>query len=273
MTYETLETSHQSGEPIELHTFARENVVIARYTSADTEQMVGGETYLVHPGGHARSAISVTGEKGRDILKITVAQDHPIAQLIVLRPRAGVLSYTMQRFHRADASDLIVQYAGRIVSARRGKTGERILVVEPYSAMQRRMGLSRIVQPACGHVLYGPLCRLKMEDWEHSTTVVSVAGRDLEVASTHQDWPYTGGIVAYTDGDGITDYAYVEKAVGAVFTLDLPLYGVGPSDAVMIYPGCDWTMATCHGVFSNAPNYGGRLHVPKLNPHTQSVFS
>jgi hypothetical protein len=71
---------------------------------------------------------------------------------------------------------------------------------------------------------------------------------------------------------GITDYAYIEEADGTALTLDLPLYGAEASEAVTLYPGCDWTMATCDAVFSNSVNFGGRLHLPDLNPVTQSAF-
>ena len=83
--------------------------------------------------------------------------------------------------------------------------------------------------------------------------------------------PYAGGVVAFTEG-GITDYAYIEEADGTTLTLDLPLYGAEASETVTIYPGCDWTMSTCDTVFSNSVNFGGRLHLPDLNPVTQSAF-
>lgn len=271
MSYSTLETSIQDGAPIELHTFARNSVVVGRYTSADTDVTIDGEIYISQPGGHDRSAISLSGEKGRDVLKITVARNHPVAEMIALRPRSGVVSYTLRRYHRADTSDLITVYAGRVMSARRGKTGERILMVEPIDHMQQRMGLSRVVQTACGHVLYGPLCRLKMDDWEHTTTVSAINGREITVASS-RPLPYTGGIVVF-ESDGIEDYAYIENANGLALTLDLPLYQLAVNDTVKIYSGCDWTMDTCHNVYNNSENYGGRLHIPDLNPVSQSAFS
>lgn len=273
MTYEALEESHQSGEPVELYTFTRGSEIIARYTSGDVAVTVDSNTYSPWPGGMKRSEISLSGEDGRAALKITVARDHPIAQLIHLRPRTGVIGCTVHRYHRSDDTALIPIYAGRVLSARRARTGERTLIVEPRSISQNRIGLHRVCQPGCNHELYGPLCRLSMDDWDHATTIVSISGTALEVADVASGMPYTGGIVAYTDADGITDYAYIEEADGTTLTLDLAIYGAAATEAVTLYPGCDWTMSTCDTVFSNSENYGGRLHVPSLNPVTQDAFA
>lgn len=271
MTYATDEISIETGAPVELYTFTRGGVVIGRYTSGEADVTVDGDTYSTYPGGLARGEISISGERGRAALRITVARDHPVASLIHLRPRTGVIGCTVSRYHRGDDTDVIVIYAGRVLSARRGRSGERILVVEPRSVSQQRIGLHRVCQPGCNWQLYGPHCRLDMGDWGHATTIVSVSGTALEVADVESGMPYAGGIVAFTEG-GITDYAYIEEADGTALTLDLPLYGAEASEAVTLYPGCDWTMATCDAVFSNSVNFGGRLHLPDLNPVTQSAF-
>lgn len=273
MSYEAEEISVQDGAPVEVYTFTRGGIGIGWFTSAESEVWVGSELYQTWPGGLARNDIELSGDEGRSNLQITVAADFPVADLIHLRPRTGVIGVTVRRFHRGDASDIKPIWAGRVLSARRGKTGERVLVCEPRSVTQARIGLHRICQPGCNLQLYGPQCRLTMSDWGHETTVASISGVTLTVDSIDSGAPYAGGIVGFTDSDGITDYAFIEEASGNTFTLDLALYGLAVSDTVTIYPGCDWTMATCHGVFNNAVNYGGRLNVPERNPVTQSAFS
>jgi uncharacterized phage protein (TIGR02218 family) len=247
-------------------------VVIGRYTSGEADVTVDGNTYSTYPGGLARGEISISGERGRAALRITVARDHPVASLIHLRPRTGVIGCTVQRYHRGGRlrRDHDRRGAGAECAPGEG-AGERILVVEPRSVSQQRIGLHRVCQPGCNWQLYGSHCRLDMGDWGHATTIVSVSGTALEVADVESGMPYAGGIVAFTEG-GITDYAYIEEADGTALTLDLPLYGAEASEAVTLYPGCDWTMATCDAVFSNSVNFGGRLHLPDLNPVTQSAF-
>lgn len=273
MTYATDEISIEAGAPVELYTFTRGGVVIGRYTSGEADVTVDGDTYSTYPGGLARGEISISGERGRAALRITVARDHPVASLIHLRPRTGVIGCTVQRYHRADASDVITIDVGRVLSARRTRVGTREIVVEPLSVSQRRIGLHRVCQPSCTWELYGFGCRLELDDWAHTTTIASISGNVLAVASVHSGWPYVGGIVAFAEG-GIADYAFIEAVAddGKTFTLDLPLYGAEVGEPVTIYPGCDWTMQTCNEVFGNSDNYGGRLNVPNLNPVTSNAF-
>jgi hypothetical protein len=135
VTYETDELSIQYGAPVELYTFTRGGVVIGRYTSGEADVTVDGDTYSTYPGGLARGEISISGERGRAALRITVARDHPVASLIHLRPRTGVIGCTVSRYHRGDDTDVIVIYAGRVLSARRRtRVGTREIVVEPRSS-------------------------------------------------------------------------------------------------------------------------------------------
>lgn len=271
MTYATDEISIEAGAPVELYTFTRGGVVIGRYTSGEADVTVDGDTYSTYPGGLARGEISISGERGRAALRITVARDHPVASLIHLRPRTGVIGCTIQRFHRGDATDVITIYVGRVLSARRTRSGTREIVVEPLSISQKRIGLHRVCQPACTWELYGFGCRLNIDDWKHETTIAGVSGNTMTVASVHSGWPYVGGIVAFTE-NGITDHAFIEAVDDKTFTLDLPLYGAETGEPVTIYPGCDWTMTTCDEVYDNALNYGGRRNVPNLNPVTSNAF-
>lgn len=274
MTYATDEESIQSGAPIELYTFTRNDVVIGRYTSAEKSVVVGGETYSTWPGGIKRDKIEVTTETGRSALRLTVARDFPIAELVHLRPRTGIIGVTMQRYHRSDASNLIAYWpGGRVLTVKRERNGERTLICEPRSVSWNRNGLTRKCGRNCQHQLYGPRCRLSQSDWGYATTISAISGNVLTVAAVESGMPYAGGIVERTDEDGITDVAYIVEASSTALTLDLALYGAAVSDSVIIYPGCDWTMSTCHTVFNNALNYGGRLHIPEKNPVTESAFS
>ncbi len=273
MTYATDEESVQSGAPVEIYTFTRNGVAIGWYTSAEVEVMVGSELYSTWPGGIARSAIDIGGDEGRSNLSLTVASDFPISEMIHLRPRTGVIGITLQRYHRGDASSIVVMWTGRVLTAKRDRNGARVLVCEPRSVSYNRNGLTRKCGRNCQHTLYGPRCRLSQSDWGYATTISAINGTLLTVAAVEGGMPYASGIVERTDADGITDVAYIVEADGTSLTLDLALYGAAVSDAVIIYPGCDWTMTTCDTIFNNSENYGGRLHIPDKNPITESAFN
>lgn len=274
MTYATDEESVQSGAPVEIYTFTRNGVVIGRYTSAEVAVVVGGNTYSTWPGGIKRERIEITTETGRSAMRLAVAKDFPIAELVHLRPRTGIVGVTAQRYHRADATDVIAFWpGGRVLTVKRERNGERTLICDPVSVTWNRNGLTRKCGRNCQHVLYGPRCRLSQSDWGYATTISAISGNLLTVAALESGMPYAGGIVERTDDDGITDVAYIVEASGTTLTLDLPFYGAAVSDALLVYPGCDWTMSTCNTVFANSANYGGRLHIPEKNPVTESAFT
>ena len=58
MTYTTLETSAQSGRPVELYEFIN-GATAYRYTSADGDVVYGGNTYTAAP--IARGAVEEAG--------------------------------------------------------------------------------------------------------------------------------------------------------------------------------------------------------------------
>ena len=272
MSYEAEEISVQDGAPVEVYTFTRNDVGIGWYTSAESEVWVGSELYDTWPGGLARSRLDIGGDSGRTNLDITVARDFPIAEIVHLRPRTGVIGVTVRRFHRGDASDIATIWTGRVLTVKRDRSGGRVIVCEPRSVSYNRNGLTRKCARNCQHELYGPRCRLVQHEWGHEATISDITGNVMTVDILGSGLPYAGGIVEWTSG-GITDVAYILEVTGNALTLDLPIYGAAASDAVTIYPGCDWTMATCNGVFNNAVNYGGRLNIPTKNPVTDSAFS
>lgn len=274
MTYEAAETSLQSGEPVELYRFIRGAVIIGRFTSGDAPVTVAGETFQPWPGGIRRNNLEISGESGRAGMTLVVAPDFPIAALIRDHPRTGAVGCILLGMHRTDQQQTLRPlFSGRVMSARRDvRSGARVIKVEPLSVSQSRLGVHRVAQPNCNLELYGPLCRLNRDDWEHETTVTAISGRVVTVNSVHADWPYTGGILRRDDEDGVSDYAYIQQAADKVLTLDLLPFGLAVTDTVTIYPGCDWTMATCHNVFGNSANYGGRLNIPPKNPVTDSAF-
>ena len=68
MTYATIETSAQSGRPVELYDFSIGSAHY-RYTSSDGDVSYGGNTYAAVP--IARSAVEATNETARLALNIT----------------------------------------------------------------------------------------------------------------------------------------------------------------------------------------------------------
>ena len=120
MTYEADELSIQSGAPVELYTFTRRRrdwALHVRRGGCD-----GRRKHIQHlPRRSGARRDQHQRRARRAALRITVARDHPVAALIHLRPRTGVIGCTVSRYHRGDDTDVIVIYAGRVLVRGAGK--------------------------------------------------------------------------------------------------------------------------------------------------------
>jgi uncharacterized phage protein (TIGR02218 family) len=271
MPFSDYDDSHQAGETIELYTFTRGAVVIARHTSADRRYTVGGFDFDPFPGGMKRGKIGLTVERSRNAMRIVVARSHTVATYMRQRPRTGVIGVSVQAFQRSDPSDVMPIFAGRVLNSKRAGLDHRELLCESRAVSMERTGLRSLCQPNCPHVLYGTKCRLDPAPWTTATTIAGISGRTLTVDDFDAATDYGGGYAKYTDDAGIIEYAFILRGVGAVLTLDLPFYGAAVSDAVEITAGCDHTIATC-AIKDNDENYGGRKDLPTKNPFLSNVF-
>jgi uncharacterized phage protein (TIGR02218 family) len=260
MSYDASEQSVQDGAPVELYTFAR-NSFEWLYTSAEADVAVGSDVYTSAP--LHRSAIETTSEQARNNLTLQCARDFAIAELFRVAPPTDVISVTVKRFHRDDG-EVAVIWKGRVLNASwNGAQAE--LHCEPISTSLNRIGLQRLCQNSCPHVLYGPGCNVDKASFQTDTTVTAVDGVDLTVTALGA-YPYAGGFVEMTDGDGNLERRFIRSFSGLVLTLSRPFAAIAVTDAVSVYPGCDHTMATCDGTFSNILNYGGTPFIPRQNP-------
>ena len=92
MTYQSLEASVHSGQPVELYRFAL-GASVWRYTSARDTVTYNGEHYVAAP--IRRSEIEQTQEFGRAMLNLQAALDIGVVQSFIVTP----VSYTHLRAH------------------------------------------------------------------------------------------------------------------------------------------------------------------------------
>lgn len=270
MTYAAEEISVQGGAPVELYTFAHGSSVW-RYTSRESNYTddSGSPTETFTAAAISRTAIESTHEKARNAIRLTVPRNFAIAELFRVAPPSDVISVTVRRVHRGDAASPIVAWVGRVLNAT-FEGPKATLTCEPVTVSLQRTGLRRIYSLGCPHVLYGEGCNLDKASFAHATTVASVSGITLTVASVGA-YNYSGGFVEWTNGDGNVERRFIESHTAGspsstTLTLMSAFAGIAVSDAVTLYPGCDHSLATCDATFSNAVNYGGFPFIPKLNP-------
>jgi len=150
MTYDARELSMQSGEPIEMYHFIVGSTH-HRFTSAKSAITYDGNTY--QPALIKRGSIDFTTEKGRNNLKIQTVRDFAIAELFKVSPPSDVILLVVHRVHYGD-SDGAVIWSGRVLNCEwSGSTAS--INCEPVSSSLQRVGLRRMYQRQCPHVLYG----------------------------------------------------------------------------------------------------------------------
>ena len=261
MTYAAEEISVQSGAPVDLYEFAH-GLSEYRYTSSEADFTLGADTYTAI--ALERNAVEASQEKARNTLKLTMPRTAAVAELFRVAPPSDTVTITVRRVHRGDTASPVVVWMGRVLGC--AFEGARAtLNCEPITVSLARTGLRRVYTLSCPHVLYGAACGLAKASYDHATTVSSISGVTLTVASIGA-FSYAGGFVEWTNDDGNVERRFIKSHASTALTLMQAFAGIATSDAVTLYPGCDHTLTTCDTTFGNALNYGGFPGIPQKNP-------
>jgi len=261
MTYATIETSVQSGRPVELYEFISGSTYY-RYTSADGDVVYGGNTYTAAP--IARGAVEATSETARLALEITCDRSLGVLSLFSTLPPDQVVAVTLRRLHAGDG-EAIVLWMGRVLNVTWNNAAAEIHCESVYTSL-KRTGLRRLYQKGCTHVIYESGCNVARASFKSTKTVATVSGVTVTFSAIGvADNYFAGGYLEWVDG-GVTYRRAIRQQLGGTVTISFPLPGLAASDSVDLYPGCDHTLATCIAKFSNGLNYGGQPYYPDKNP-------
>lgn len=270
MTYDTVERSVQGGRPVELYTFARDTATW-RYTSADRDVTVSSQTYLSRP--ISRSDIESTSEKARLGIRVRAPRTLEVADLYRVSPPTQAVTLVLQQYHEGDGQVATI-WTGRILAVDfSGPAAE--ISLEPVYTSIRRIGLRRLYQRQCPHVLYGSSCKVARESFRSDGTVTAISGTSITVPAVSAlaaGW-FAGGYVEFIAEGGVAERRFILDSSGATIALASSAYGLSVGAEVKLYPGCDHSIATCASKFSNAANFGGFPFFPQKNPFNgQPVF-
>ena len=264
MTYDARELSMQSGEPIEMYQFTV-GATDYYFTSAKSAVTYGGNAYQPEP--IKRGSIDFTTEKGRNNLKLQTVRDFAIADLFRVSPPSDVILLIVHRVHYGETDGAVI-WSGRVLNCDWvGSTAS--LNCEPVSSSLQRIGLRRMYQRQCPHVLYGSACGVDKTDFDLSTTILSISGLTLSCVDADifgNDW-FSGGFIEFG-----TEKRFITNQVGKAITISAPIAGLEVGDAITAYAGCNHALTTCHFKFSNSDNYGGMPYIPTKNPFSGSLL-
>ncbi|WP_119352945.1 phage BR0599 family protein [Azohydromonas sediminis] len=262
MTLDARERSTQDGSPVELYEFRRGNTAW-RYTSAAQSQLHLGSEYMPLP--MRRSSLERSAELGRSGLRVSMPRDAQVAAAFISAPPADVTLLTIYRRHRDDTETLAV-WIGRVLNAEwRGSEVE--LNCEPSYTSLQRTGLRRMYQRTCTHVLYGTDCKVSAVAFRVSGSVSEVDGNDISVAAaaSFSAGHFAGGYATWQSGL-VTEKRMITAHDAEWLTLSAAPAGLFVGAPVMLYPGCDHSLATCATKFANTDNFGGFPFIPTKNP-------
>lgn len=269
MTYATIETSSQSGRPVEIYEFRNGNAYF-RYTSADGDVSYGGNTYTAVP--IARSAVEATSETARLALNITCDRALGILALFSTMPPDEIVAVTLRRLHAGDG-EAITLWMGRVLNVTWNMVAAEVHCESVYTSL-KRIGLRRVYQKGCPHVVYEAGCWLDRAAFKATKTVSTVTGQTLVLAGmgAYADGHFAGGYLEWDSGGGVLLRRSIRSQVGGTVVINFTLPGLSASASVDLYPGCDHTIGTCDAKFSNRPNYGGMPHFPSKNPFDGTII-
>jgi len=268
MTFTSLESGEYSGQPIEIYTFVRQGN-IWRYTSADEDQNVNGHVYTALP--ISRNNIEQTQEMARSNLNIQISKNAPFLLQFRGSPPTSVINFTLQRFHEG-YSDYITMWLGRVVNIKFLEREAEVRCEPIYTSLKRPV-LRLRYQTTCPHVLYGNACRVNRSNHAVNAILLLNGGSSL-VASAFADKPdgyFTGGYVDWSS-EGNTLRRFITSHSGQTIQINLPFAGIQGNAEIVVYPGCDHLLGTCHDKFNNEDNYGGQPFYPGKNPFTGSTI-
>lgn len=265
MSYAGYEESVDQGSPFELYAFEYGTQKYL-YTSNEIEVIHNTEVYA--PLSIARSKITMSTERGKNDITVTVPRTAPVALLFVAAPPTEVLTLTVFRIHRPDGNSVIA-WKGRVVNCKWMPDQTADLLCESFFTSLARMGLRRGFGKQCDHALFDPQCALIKSNYEFLSTADAVTNLTITVAGAdaQADGYFEGGIAEWLNAEtNVIERRMITSHVGEVVTVTHHILDLVPTQAVSLYPGCPHNMAVCKSRFNNLDNYGGFPFVPDVNP-------
>jgi uncharacterized phage protein (TIGR02218 family) len=271
MTYDAHEKSVQSAAPKELYTFTAPTFTY-RFTSHDQDLNVNGVTFTslaISRGNVAKSPMGQTRE-----MIVSMPRNHELVSRLRnngITPRG--VEVKIERYHHAIGGIITTRevWRGDVASIESEDAVTRIRVP---SQLDDRLNVHLPVvraQRTCNHMLYDRGCQVARASFKVNTTILTVNGTTLTVASMGgqaDGWSKYGDIIRAEDGESRS----VLSHVGTTLIIDVPFGTMNAGDVVDVSAGCDRLLDTCFVKFNNIPNFGGHPEMPQYNPSAPTGY-
>ena len=261
MSYNSYETSSESGAVIELYEFVQ-GLQKFNYSSFDETIVFNSQVYK--PFSAKRNSIKQTNDIFKDSLSISFPRGDEFASQFLGFAPEDITTLTIRRGHYGDsANEFIAYWKGRIVGAK--TSGNEITIdCESVFTSIKRPGLRARFEYSCRRAIYTSGCNVNRELYKHTGLITLINGSNITVqgASLQGAGYYTGGLLIVPSGAS----RFITNQTGDVISISRPIPGLVGSVDVDIYPGCDHLKETCLSKFDNLNNFGGFPWIPSRNP-------
>jgi len=262
-TFDVLESSEESSQPIEAFRFAR-GAQSWFYTSSEDEVVLGSETFL--PTAIARGAIQQGG--GSRTLTVTVPSDNEfVAEYAHLVPgvKATVTVIQLQRDEVPTFATQVVKFKGHVYDVRFTTDGRHAEIAVRSLEASGDQNMPRYgYGSSCQHALYGPGCDVDPTLHDHIGIVTAVSGDTITVAgAAASGHKFKGG---YCRPTGFDDFRLITSQSGDVLTLLLPFSVDVLGLSMQAFAGCDHRVdGDCALVFDNVIESAAHAYVPNID--------
>jgi uncharacterized phage protein (TIGR02218 family) len=267
--YEDIERSAGEGQPVECYKFLG-SFRTYRYTSAETEQVINGETY--EPAPIQRGTVKA-GTQSDDTLSLDVKLpfNTDVVRDYAYAESPPSLTVEVYRVHRQSdhATEWALYWKGKATSF---TVEDWVATIRVPSIFARALqgDLPNVYwQAPCNHVLYDSRCKISRPAHTINTTVVAVGHTAFEVASD-------GGVDnALKAGEAVVirtgERRLIMGNTAGTITINYPFVDLRDGDDVQLVDGCDHSYTTCGAKFANKINFGGHPYIPADNPFSGEI--
>ena len=272
MSFNDLHKTIEDSNRVQLYEISRSGFIV-RYTSAEQNIIVGGQTYAAFPG-LSSTEVNNTGEDQRNQVTIELTTDEEIAQDLIRFIPSVEITLAIFSLERDDPEQqLIHEWSGIYVSYEANYPRMR-LTFSPFDRELARDALSASFGVNCQWTQYDNNCGLSPLSFQESGNITAVNGTvietDLNLIST-SDEHFVAGFIQ-VGGEFGPERAWI---IGQEGTNSIEVDRISPSmtvgSSIDVLPSCRGDFNRCNTIFNNRQRFMGAPYANKLNMFASDV--
>ena len=271
MSYDAKEQSQTGGSPVEMYLFTCGSTAW-HFASSDDDQL-GPGSVLYSPTVISRGEIDASDEDQQGALEVTLLRTNAVAAQFIAGLPVAPVYLTIYRQHRSD-TEVVQLWSGQVASAKFDNTTV-VLSCMPGGAFLQRTVPGGCYQASCNWALYSTQCGVNKSTYAESGTLASMTGTTLNITISHDraSGYFTNGFILTAAGDRrwILSHTRLSSTVAQV-VLMTSISTITTGAALVVYPGCDHTIAACTTKYANQQRFLGFPYLPIRNPYQVGVI-